>query len=219
MKTNGGMKTKSALAPLSVTAITNFLWAAEAFLAAGFLLGRVRSLSTAAGYWALAMLFMGISALSGGIDHGFLEPRGNSPARRAFEKATSVAAGILAFFTLLTVGWQFFAAGARPAFIAAGLLLLAAHLVATFLLDSFLVVILGYAPAIILFLVMSLLGLRSGTGSWQIIAGLLVSAAASLIQALGVDAFSPLDRNGLYHVVLMPATVLLTLGGLLLKGG
>ena len=213
------MRTKRALAPLSVTAITNFVLAAEAFLAAGFLLGRVRSLSTAAGYWALALLFMGISALSGGIDHGFLEPRGSSPARRAFEKATSVAAGILAFFVLLTVGKQFFGPSSDPVFLAAGFLLLAAYLVATFLLDSFLVVILGCAPAMILFLVMSLLGLRSGTGSWQIIAGLLVSAAASLIQALGVDAFSPLDRNGLYHVVLMPATILLALGGLLLKGG
>jgi len=131
-----GMRTKRALAPLSVTAITNFVLAAEAFLAAGFLLGRVRSLSTAAGYWALALLFMGISALSSGIDHGSLEPNGNTPVRRVFEKATSVAAGILAFFVLL-----------------------AAHLVATFLLDSFLVVILGCAPAMILFLVMSLLGI------------------------------------------------------------
>jgi hypothetical protein len=213
------MSTKNPLTPLSVTAITNFLWAAEAFLAAGFLLGKVRSLSTAAGFWALAMLFMGIGALSGGIDHGFLEPRGISPGRRVFEKATRIAAGILAFFTLLTAGWQFFAAEARPAFLAAGLLLFAAYLVATFLLDSFLVVILGYAPAMVLFLVMSILGLEAGTGSWQMIAGLLVSAAASLIQALGVDRFSPLDRNGLYHVLLMAATVLLALGGLLLKGG
>jgi len=216
---DGGMRTKRALAPLTVTAITNFLWAAEAFLAAGFMLGRVRSLSTAAGFWALAMLFMGIGALSGGIDHGFFEPRGNSPARRVFEKAASIATGILAFFTLLTAGWQFFAAGASPAFIAAGLLLFAAYLVATFLLDGFLVAILGYAPAMILFLVMSILGLRAGTGSWQIIAGLLVSAGASVVQAIGVDRFSPLDRNGLYHVLLMAATVLLTLGGLLLKGG
>ncbi len=212
------MRAKNTLTPLSATAITNFLLAAEAFLAAGFLLGRVRSLSTAAGFWALALLSLGISALSGGIDHGFLEPRGNSPGRRVFEKATSVATGILAFFMLLTAGWQFFAAGARPAFLAAGLLLLAAYLVATFLLNSFLVAILGYAPATIFLLVMSILGLEAGTGSWQIIAGLLVSAAASLIQALGVDAFSPLDRNGLYHIVLMPAIVLLTLGGLLLKG-
>jgi hypothetical protein len=71
----------------------------------------------------------------------------------------------------------------------------------------------------ILFLVMSILGLEAGTGSWQIVAGLLLSVAASVIQALGVDVFSPLDRNGLYHLILMAATVFLSLGGLLLKGG
>ena len=91
-------------------------------------------------------------------------------------------------------------------------------LAAAFFLDSYLVAILGYAPAMILFFVMNILGLRAGTGSWQIIAGLLVSAAASIVQALGVDRFSPLDRNGLYHAMLMGAVVLLTLGGLLLKG-
>jgi len=212
------MRTKNTLTPLSVTAITNFLWAAEAFLAAGFLLGRVRSLSTAAGFWALALLSMGIGALVGGIDHGFFEARGNTLARRILDKGKNAAGVVIAFFALLSVGRQFFGAGAEPVFLAVGLALLAASLLAVLLLDSFLVVILGYAPALILFLVMSLIGLRAGTGSWQIIAGLLVSAAASLIQALGVDTFSPLDRNGLYHVVLMPATVLLTLGGLLLKG-
>jgi hypothetical protein len=213
------MRTKNPLTPLSVTAITNFLWAAEAFLAAGFLLGRVRSLSTAAGFWALAMLFMGIGALVGGIDHGFLEPRGNTPVHRVFEKAKNIAAGILAFFVLLTVGKQFFGAGAQPVFLVVGLVQLGAFIAATLLLESYLVVILGYAPAMILFLVMSILGLEAGTGSWQIIAGLLLSVAASVIQALGVDVFSPLDRNGLYHLMLMAATVFLSLGGLLLKGG
>jgi hypothetical protein len=213
------MRTRNPLTPLSVTAITNFLWAAEAFLAAGFLLARSGSISSAAGSWAIAMLFMGIGALVGGIDHGFLEPRGNTPVHRVFEKAKNIAAGILAFFVLLTVGKQFFGAGAQPVFLVVGMVQLGAFIAATLLLDSYLVVILDYAPAMILFLVISILGLEAGTGSWQMIAGLLVSAAASLIQALGVDTFSPLDRNGLYHVLLMAATVPLTLGGLQLKGG
>jgi hypothetical protein len=87
------------------------------------------------------------------------------------------------------------------------------------MLDSFLVVIVDYAPVVLLLLVLSILGLAEGTGSWQMIVGLVISVVASLCQALGVDTFSPLDRNGLYHVVLMAATVFLFLGGLRLSGG
>jgi hypothetical protein len=203
---------------LSVTAITNFLWAGETFFAAGFLLGRAGSLRSAAGFWALAMLCMGVGALAGGIDHGFLEPRGNPLARRILDKVKNGAGVTVAFFTLLAVGRQFFEVGARPVFLAVGLAALAGSLLAVLLLDSFLVVILGYAPAMILFLVMSVLGLGPGTGSWWMIAGLLVSAVASAVQAAGVDRFAPLDRNGLYHILLMAATVLLALGGLRLDG-
>ena len=205
--------------PLQVTAITNFIWAGEALAAAGFLLARAGSAASAAGFWALAMMSMGVSALVGGIAHGFFEPEGNTPARRMVEKARNMAVGVVAFFALLAVGRQFFGPKAQVVFLLVGLVQLGLFVVAVILLDSFLVAILNYAPAMILLLVMSLLGLASGAGSWQMVVGLVISAAASVVQALGVDRFSPLDRNGLYHLILMAATVFLFLGGLRLAGG
>jgi len=41
--------------------------------------------------------------------------------------------------------------------------------------------------------------------------------AASGIQAAGVDVFSPLDRNGLYHVLSMAGAGFLYLGGVRLR--
>jgi hypothetical protein len=204
--------------PLQVTAITNFLWAGEALAGAGFLLARAGGARSAAGAWALALLCMGVSALIGGIDHGFFEPEGNTPLRRVIEKAKNLAAGVLAFFALLTAGRQFFGPKVQTLFLVVGLAQLGIFVVAAILVDSFLVVILDYAPAMILLLVMSCLGLHGGTGSWPMIVGLSLSFAASLVQGLGVDNFSPLDRNGLYHLILMAATVFLFLGGLRLAG-
>jgi hypothetical protein len=203
--------------PLQVTAITNFIWAGEALAGAGFLLARAGSAASAAGSWALAMMSMGVSALVGGIDHGFFEPEGKTPAHRAMEKAKNITAGVIAFFALLTVARQFFGPKAQALFLVIACAQLGAFVVATLLLDGFLVVILDYAPAMILLLVMSLLGLGSGAGSWQMVVGLVISTAASVVQALGVDRFSPLDRNGLYHLILMAATVFLFLGGLALR--
>ena len=80
-------------------------------------------------------------------------------------------------------------------------------------IDDFLVVILNYVPVMVLLLVMNLIGLKNGTGSWVMIAGILILFAASAIQELGVDVFSPLDRNGLYHLISMAGVLLVFLGG------
>jgi len=66
----------------------------------------------------------------------------------------------------------------------------------------------------LLLLAMNIAGLRNGTGSIHMIAGLLILSAASAIQAVGWDALSPLDHNGVYHVVSMLGVVFLYLGGL-----
>jgi hypothetical protein len=84
------------------------------------------------------------------------------------------------------------------------------------LVDSFLDVILNYAPVVLLLLVMSIIGLRSGRGSPQMVAGILILFAAG-IQAAGVDVFTPLDRNGLYHLVSMIGAAILYLGAVQLR--
>jgi len=68
-------------------------------------------------------------------------------------------------------------------------------------------------------LAFNVLGLRrrSGDGHWTIVLGILVLLLASAVQALGIDTFSPVDRNGLYHLISMPGVVLLYFGGRRLK--
>jgi hypothetical protein len=204
---------------LAVTAVTNFILASEVFLFAGVLLGRAAKPDTAFGFWALAMLFLGVGALLGGIDHGFFEPRGNFPARAVMQRATWITLGILTFFIVLTIGWQFAQPRHRTIFLVVALAQLALFVVFAILIDNFLVVILNYAPVMLLFLVLHLVHLGDGAGSWWMVIGLVLSFAASAIQSLAVDAFSPLDRNGLYHLIMMPAVFLLYRGGLDLTQG
>ena len=82
---------------------------------------------------------------------------------------------------------------------------------------SFGVVVLNYAPVMLLLLGLSIAGLASGKGSWQMIVGILIAFAASAVQALGVNVLAPLDRNSLYHLGIMLAVVFLYLGGLRLE--
>jgi hypothetical protein len=197
-----------------VTSITNFVAAGEAFLAAGFLLGRVPPAASAACFWALALLFLAAGLLIGGIDHGFFEQKGDSRSRMIMQKATWICVGLTTFFTLLTALYRFAPAGWRASIIILGLVQFLIFCFFAIRIHKYLVVIINYAPVLLILLVLNIIGLSSGAGSGWFIGGILISILASAFQALGVDRFTPLDRNGLYHVVLMGAVAILFIGGL-----
>lgn len=202
---------------LGVTAVTNFILACEVYLIAGLLLGRPKTLGSAAGVWGLTLACLGTSALLGGIDHGFVEPFGQTPNRILLERANWGVLGLTTLGVLVTTARQFFTPGVqRLVFIFAGLQL-AVYLVLVAFIGDFLVVILNYAPVMLLLLVMSVIGLRDGRGSWPMVIGVVLLFIASGVQASGFDALSPVDHNGLYHLIAMAAVVGLYFGGLRLK--
>ncbi len=202
---------------LAVTAVTNFILACEVFLIAGLLLGRPKALTSAAGVWALALACLGASALLGGIDHGFVEPFGQTPNRILLERTNWGVLGLTTFGVFMTTARQFFAPGAQRLLFGLAGLQLAVYLVLVAFVGNFLVVIVNYAPVMLFLLVMSVLGLRAGRGSWPMVAGIVLLFIASGVQASGFDALSPVDHNGLYHLIAMAAVVGLYFGGLRLK--
>lgn len=166
---------------------------------------------SAAWAWSLAMLCLGLAALIGGIDHGFVEPAGLS--RTAIQKLNWLVLGAMTLAVVLTIAGQFFEGRASRVIVAVGVVQFAVFVVAVLAVDAYLVVIANYAPVMLWFLVMNLLHRRRSPGAPAMVAGTLVLLFASALQALGIDAFSPLDRNGLYHVVSIPGVFLLYLGG------
>ncbi len=197
-----------------VTAITNFLAAGEAFLAAGFLLGRAPLAASAAGFWGLTLLFLAAGLLAGGINHGFLEQKDDPRGRVIMQKVTWICAGVMTFFMLLTALYRFAPVEWRAPVALIGLAQFVIYCFFAIRVHSYLVVILNYAPVLLILLALNIAGLPSGSGSWLVITGILISILASLVQALGVDRFSPLDHDGLYHVIVMAAVAFFFAGGL-----
>jgi hypothetical protein len=117
------------------------------------------------------------------------------------------------FCLLVTTAKQFCPPKLQNITLIVAIVQFAVYAIAVLLVDSFAVVIVNYVPVMILLLVMSCISLRSGRGSSQMIAGILILFAASGLQAAGVNVFMPLDRNGLYHVVSMVGVAYLYLGG------
>ena len=119
----------------------------------------------------------------------------------------------MTFYLLMSTAAQFFSPRARRRLLLVGIFQFAANTIVVLTVDSFLDVVLNYAPVLLFVLVMHL----RGPGSWPMIVGILIMVAAAAIQAAGLDALSPLDHNGLYHVVCMIAAVFLYAAGLRLK--
>jgi hypothetical protein len=200
---------------LAITAITDFLLASEAFFLAGRLSSKPKDRFSAAWYFSGVLLLLGIAALLGGIDHGFFQPA-NLP-RYIIQRSDWIVLGGVTFCLLMTTARQFWAPAVQRIALIVAMVQFAVDTVAVLWVDSFAAVILNYAPVMLLLLVMNFAGLRSGTGSRHMVAGILILFAASAVQAVRVDVFSPLDHNGLYHFLSMIGVAFLYAGGVKLK--
>lgn len=170
---------------------------------------------SAAWYFTSVLLLLGVAALIGAVDHGFFEPAGLP--RYAIRCADWIVLGGVTFCLLMTTAKQFFSPRAQRILLAVAVIQFVVDTAAVLLVDSFLDVILNYAPVVLLLLAMNVVELRNGTGSISMITGILILSAASALQAAGWDALSPLDHNGVYHVVSIAGVVFLYLGGVTLK--
>jgi hypothetical protein len=195
---------------LAVTSITNILLASLVFFLAGRMSRIPKVRFSAAWYFTGVLLLLGVAALIGAVDHGFFEPV-NMP-RYLIQRADWIVLGGVSFCLLMTTAKQFFDPRFHQVFLVAAVIQFAADTAAVLLVESFLDVILNYAPVLLLMLAMSI-----KARSIHLTAGLLILSAASTIQAMGWDALSPLDHNGVYHVVSMLGVVSLYLGGVRLK--
>jgi hypothetical protein len=195
----------------AVTSITNFLLASEVFFFAGRLAQNPKARFSAAWFWSGMMLLLGSATLIGGIDHGFFQ--GSDLPRTCIQRLTWIFLGAMTFFLLMTIATQFFTRPVRRFFLIFGIAQFAGAAVAVLLIASYGVVILNYAPVMLLLLVLCLKDLKGNPGFRKLVAGILILFTASAIQRSSITAFAPLDQNGLYHLISMVGIVYLYLGG------
>ena len=203
------------MTPVALTAITDLILAAETLFFAGMLAGVRKQRFSAGWWWAGMLLLLGVAALLGGIDHGFFDPL--RLPRYFIQRGDWIVLGGTTFCVLMATSRQFLPLRVQRIVLAIGIVQLAVNVVVDLLIDSFLDVALNYLPVMILLLVVNALNVNRA-GRWEVTAGILILFTATGFQVAGVDALSPLDHNGLYHLVSMVAVVFLYLGGRRLKG-
>lgn len=196
------------------TLITDLLLAAVAGTLAVRLWRLSRPGDRAARLWSGGLVVLAVAAATGGLYHGFRTVLGPGLAAATW-KVTVLSIGIADLLL---------AAGALLAWTGGALRQALLGLVAVkFLLyagwmarhDDFTYVLLEYAPSLVLLALLSLWGSCSqpGRGGSWVLAGVLVSAVAAVVLALGVSFHPHFNQNDLYHLIQIVAVWLLYRGG------
>jgi hypothetical protein len=194
--------------PIEVTAITNFVAAGEAFFGAGFLLARTPNLGSARGLWAAAMLSFAIGFLIGGIDHGFFELKGNTTSRLIVQKVCWFFGAATTYLITLSTLFQYTDGSLRTILVFVGLAQLVTFQILAIRIHHFLLVMINYIPILVVLFILNLMGLSSGSGSLYMIFGIGACVLAAIFEGIGIDVFTPVDRHGVYHLVMMAGIAL-----------
>ncbi len=200
---------------LAVTALTDFLLAAQVLFLAGRMSARPHMRFSAQWYFSGFLFLLGSAAFLGGIDHGFIQPAGLP--RYAIQRADWILLAGVTFFLLVATARQFFPARFQRLALAVAFAQFTGASVAAWTAGSFLAVIVNYAPVLVLLLVLSVAGRKKYDGWSWMASGILILFAASAVQAIGSDRWAPLDGDGLFHLISMPGAYCLYRGGLRLR--
>jgi len=166
--------------------------------------------------WCAAFGLLAFASAMGAVAHGF---QMSERLNRALWQPLNLALGLV--IALFVVGvvydrWgQAAAQRALPITLGMGVVF---FLVTVLIPGSFLVFILYEAVAMLFALAVYLLIAARGTlpGAWSMVAGVAITIAAAVIQALGITRVHVIwdfDHNGVFHLVQVAGVIVLT-GGL-----
>ena len=201
-----------------MTVATNAVLAVFAFVFALRLANQSAAEGSAARGWLAAALFAtGLAALIGALAHG-TDPAGGAALRARFWRGALYMTGLIGAASVAAAA--FFAArgSIRTAILAFAGVKLVVFIVRVTRQPEFRVAAADYggALAIVLVAAASMAILRQAPGMAWLIAGVLVSLVAGVVQARRLVLHRHFNHNDLYHVIQMAALYAFYRGGTLL---
>ena len=170
--------------------------------------------------WALMFLFLGIGSFLGGVSHGFAYLKEDYLYMNRTWPLTVLSIGVASYYLLLSIAIEYFPKYKSQIFLLAYAKMTAFLLLmfgypekyfGDFLTVNFSLVILDYAPVLVLLLVMNIIDYvkTKRIAAKAMIIGIALSICGTIIQTSGFSLHQHFNHNDIYHVFQMVAIYLM----------
>ncbi len=204
------------ITPLDLVAISDFVVAGLCLYLAGVLYGRRHTLPATTMLMSYFLLFIGLAAFMGGLDHGFFEPID----QRYFAKVGTMLSTAAATFCLFKFTLDnYFTGGAHRSLMIIAYIQLVVFIALSFINHHFLIVVGNYAPVLVLFLVMVTINLNKSRSERYYLGFCMLSFIATIIQVSGVQLSALVNSDTLYHLALLVCIIVMYMGSVANEAG
>lgn len=194
---------------LQLVSISDFVLAALCLFLSGMLFGKVKSHWSPYAMLCYFLLFAGLAAFMGGIDHGFFEPIN----QRYFTRTLTYLLLALATFTLFRYTiLTYFTGRVSQVLLLIAYLQLIIFATASFFYHHFLLVVGNYSPILLLFFVMNLLNVKRSKRELYFTLFCVIMILATLVQVLGIGISAAINGDTLFHIIAFIGYLLLFAG-------
>lgn len=196
------------ISALQLVSISDFALSALCLFLAGILFGNIRSHRSGYGAISYFLLFSGLAAFMGGVDHGFFEPIGE---RYTVRTVTFLFIAAATYFLFRYTIVAFFKGQVKQVLLYVALAQLVVFMIMSFRTHDYMLAVGNYAPVLLLFLIANIIHIRRGKAELIFVLFCVISVIATLVQVLNVGLFG-MNGDTLYHLIGMFAYGLVFLG-------
>jgi hypothetical protein len=183
---------------LELVSISDFVLSALCLFLSGFLFGNIKSYASPSGLLSFFLLFIGLAAFMGGIDHGFFEPIDQRYIPRTLTYLLIAAATFVLFkYTIST----YFKGPLSRVLLLIAYLQLITFVISSFFYHHFLLVVGNYSPILILFFIMNVLNIKRSKSELNFTLFCLMMIIATLVQVLEIKISDSLNGDTLFHII------------------
>ena len=183
---------------LQLVSLSDFVLSALCLFLAGALFQNLRSQPSSDRMLFYIILFAGLAAFMGGVDHGFFQP---IDQRFIPQSLTYVFIAGATFSLLRYTALTFFSGNIQRAFHGLAYVQLVVSVICSFFYHSFLFVVLNYSPVLLLFFAMNLIYIKRGKRELNFSIFCIILIAATLVQVFRIGISEILNGDTLYHII------------------
>ena len=144
------------------------------------------------------LLFVGLSAFMGGLDHGFFEPINQRYLTRTLTYVCIAAATLFLFrYTILT----YFTGKISQVLLVIGYIQFIVFASTSFMYNDFMLVVCNYAPVLLFFFTMNLLNLKRSKSEIKFTMFCVIMIIATVVQILGIGISESVNGDTLFHII------------------